>query len=257
MPSLLPRILSWGRLPLAGWWSPVVAGVTPVLCLYQSCRGRATFGDIAIGGILSSSSGSGSPRWSRQPAAGAAGPLTGAGLPFLTPWTLLGRQPTDRAALGIPLRSSPRQKGRTPEHGSKGRAPERRSKGGAPEHRSKGGTPKRRSKGRAPERRSKGAALEHGSKGGAPERRSKGAAPEHGSNNYMRKYTLLLAAEGAMVERGLLPTLSYREKKKGGRKSIHSKDRIDVAARRSMGFRRPPLFWGRVADTRLLGLLRG
>jgi hypothetical protein len=28
----------------------------------------------------------------------------------------------------------------------------------------------------------------------------------------MRKYTLLLGAEGAMVERGLLPMLSYREK---------------------------------------------
>jgi hypothetical protein len=27
----------------------------------------------------------------------------------------------------------------------------------------------------------------------------------------MRKHTLLLGAEGAMVERGLLPTLSYRE----------------------------------------------
>jgi hypothetical protein len=63
MPSLLPRILSWGRLLLAGWWSLVVAGVTPVLCLCRSCRDQATFGDTAVGGILSSSSGSGSPRW--------------------------------------------------------------------------------------------------------------------------------------------------------------------------------------------------
>jgi hypothetical protein len=31
----------------------------------------------------------------------------------------------------------------------------------------------------------------------------------------MRKHTLLLGAEGAMVERGLLPMLSYREKEGG------------------------------------------
>jgi hypothetical protein len=67
MPSLLPRILSWGRLLLASWWRSVVAGVTPVLCLCRPCRGQAAFGDTAVGGILSSSSGSGSPRWSRQP----------------------------------------------------------------------------------------------------------------------------------------------------------------------------------------------
>jgi hypothetical protein len=76
-------------------------------------------------------------------------------------------------------------------------------KGGAPERRSKGGAPERRSKGRAPERRSKGE---------APERRSKGGAPERALDDNMRKHTLLLGAEGAMVERGLLPTLSYREK---------------------------------------------
>jgi hypothetical protein len=44
MPSLLPQILSWGRLLLSGWWSLVVACITPVLCLCQSCRGQATFG---------------------------------------------------------------------------------------------------------------------------------------------------------------------------------------------------------------------
>jgi hypothetical protein len=32
----------------------------------------------------------------------------------------------------------------------------------------------------------------------------------------MRKCTLLLGAEGAMVEHGLLPTLNYREKGGGG-----------------------------------------
>jgi hypothetical protein len=72
----------------------------------------------------------------------------------------------------------------------------------------------------------------------------------------MGRHTLLIGAKGAMVERGLLPMFSYKEKE-GGRKYIDSKDRIDAAAGRSMGFRHPPLSWGRVADTRLLGLLRG
>jgi hypothetical protein len=48
------------------------------------------------------------PRWSRQPATGAAGPLAGASLSCLTPWRLLGCQPEYSAALGIPLKSSPR-----------------------------------------------------------------------------------------------------------------------------------------------------
>jgi hypothetical protein len=51
----------------------------------------------------------------------------------------------------------------------------------------------------------------------------------------MRKHTLLLGAKGAMVERGLLPTLSYSEKE-GGREYVDSKDRIDTAAGRSMDF---------------------
>jgi hypothetical protein len=51
--------------------------------------------------------GSGSSRWSRQPAAGAAALLDGAGLPNLAPWRFLGRQPADSAALGIPRKSSP------------------------------------------------------------------------------------------------------------------------------------------------------
>jgi hypothetical protein len=38
-----------------------------------------------------------------------------------------------------------------------------------------------------------------------------------------------------MVERGLLPTLNYR-RKEVGRKYAGSKDRIDAAAVRSMGF---------------------
>jgi hypothetical protein len=107
MPSLLPRILLWGRLLLAGWWSLDVACVTPVLRLCRSCRGQATFGKTAIGGILSSSPSSGSPRWSRQPAAGAAGPSDRAGLLNLAPWRFLGRQPADSTALGMPQKSSP------------------------------------------------------------------------------------------------------------------------------------------------------
>jgi hypothetical protein len=62
-----------------------VALVTPVLGLYRSCRGLPTFGKTAIGGLLSSSPGSGSPRWNRQPAASAAGPSDGAGLLVLEP----------------------------------------------------------------------------------------------------------------------------------------------------------------------------
>jgi hypothetical protein len=85
-----------------------VACVTPVLCLYRSCRGQATFGETAIGGFFSSSPGSGSPRWSCQSAAGAAGPSGGAGLLVLEPWRFLGRQPVDSTALGMPHKSSPR-----------------------------------------------------------------------------------------------------------------------------------------------------
>jgi hypothetical protein len=55
MLSLLPWILSWGRLLLAGWWSPDMACVMPVPHLCRSCRGHATFGEAAVGGVLSSS----------------------------------------------------------------------------------------------------------------------------------------------------------------------------------------------------------
>jgi hypothetical protein len=87
---------------VADWLGPVVALVTPVLCLCRSCRGQPTFGETAIGGLLSSSPGSGSPRWSRQPAAGAAGPSGGADLLILEPWRFLGRQPADSSARGMP-----------------------------------------------------------------------------------------------------------------------------------------------------------
>jgi hypothetical protein len=52
---------------------------------------------------------SGSPRWSRQPAARAACPSGRAGLLILAPWRFRGRQPTDSTALGMPQKSSPRQ----------------------------------------------------------------------------------------------------------------------------------------------------
>jgi hypothetical protein len=55
MISLLPQILSWGRLLPAGWWSLDVACIMPVPCLCRSCRGQATFGEAAVGGVLSSS----------------------------------------------------------------------------------------------------------------------------------------------------------------------------------------------------------
>jgi hypothetical protein len=51
-----------------------VALVTPVLGLCRSCRGQPTFGKTAVGRLLSSLRGSGSPWWRCQPAAGAAGP---------------------------------------------------------------------------------------------------------------------------------------------------------------------------------------
>jgi hypothetical protein len=108
MPSLLPWILSWGGLLLPDWSSPSVACVTPVLRLCSSYRGQATFGEATVGRVLSSSPGSSSPRWSRQPAAGAAGPMARTGPLYLAPWRLLGCQPADSAALGIPPKSSPR-----------------------------------------------------------------------------------------------------------------------------------------------------
>jgi hypothetical protein len=46
--------------------------------------------------------GLGFQRWSRQPAAGAAGPSIEAGLSGLTSWRFLGRQPADSPAFGLP-----------------------------------------------------------------------------------------------------------------------------------------------------------
>jgi hypothetical protein len=79
-----------------------VALVTPVLGLCRSCRGQPTFGEAAVGRLFSSSPGSGSPQWSRLPAAGAAGPSDGAGLLVLRSWRLLGRQPAFSSARGMP-----------------------------------------------------------------------------------------------------------------------------------------------------------
>jgi hypothetical protein len=58
---------------VADWLDLVMALVTPVLGLCRSCRGQPTFGETAVGWFLSSSSGSGLPRWKRQPAVGTAG----------------------------------------------------------------------------------------------------------------------------------------------------------------------------------------
>jgi hypothetical protein len=43
MPPVLPRILSWRRVLLVGWWRPSMAGVTLVPCHYRSCWGHAAF----------------------------------------------------------------------------------------------------------------------------------------------------------------------------------------------------------------------
>jgi hypothetical protein len=55
MLSLLPRIRSWERFLLAGWWSLDVACIMLVPRLCRSCRGQATFGEAAVEGVLSSS----------------------------------------------------------------------------------------------------------------------------------------------------------------------------------------------------------
>jgi hypothetical protein len=87
---------------IADWLGPVMAFITPVLHLCRSCRGQPTFDETTVGGLLSSSPGSGSPWWSRQPAAGVASPLGGADLLILEPWRFLGRQPADSSACGMP-----------------------------------------------------------------------------------------------------------------------------------------------------------
>jgi hypothetical protein len=86
-----------------------VALVTPVLGYYRSCRGQPAFGKTAVGWFLSSLSGPGLPRWKRQPAVGAAGPSGEAGPLVFKPWRLLGCQPSDSSARGMPHKSSPRQ----------------------------------------------------------------------------------------------------------------------------------------------------
>jgi hypothetical protein len=66
----------------------------------------------------------------------------------------------------------------------------------------------------------------------------------------------LLGVEGTMLCADCCRRLvTEREREK--RESICSNDRNGAAARRSMGSSRPPLFWGYVADTLLLGWLRG
>jgi hypothetical protein len=87
---------------IADWLRPVVALVTPVHGLCRSCRGQPTFSETPVGRLLSSPPGSGSPRWSRQSAAGAAGPSGGAGPLILEPWGLLGRQPAFSSDRGMP-----------------------------------------------------------------------------------------------------------------------------------------------------------
>jgi hypothetical protein len=79
-----------------------VAGVMLVSRLCRSCRGRAAFGKAAVGGVFVIFTRLGFLRWSRQPAAGAAGPSVEADLSSLTSWRFLGRQLADGSALGLP-----------------------------------------------------------------------------------------------------------------------------------------------------------
>jgi hypothetical protein len=85
-----------------------VAGVIPSLASVAPA-GPSYFWPDDRWEALSSSPGSGLPRRSRQPAAGAAGPSGGAGLLVLKPWGLLGCRPAYCPARGAPPKSSPRQ----------------------------------------------------------------------------------------------------------------------------------------------------
>jgi hypothetical protein len=108
IPSVLPQIPSWGRvftLSLAGRGRGARHSRPVPLPLLS---GPSYFWPDNRWEALSSSPGSHSPRWSRQPAAGAAGPSGGAGLLVLKPWGLLGCQPAYCPACGAPLKSSPR-----------------------------------------------------------------------------------------------------------------------------------------------------
>jgi hypothetical protein len=108
MPSLcLGSYRGEGSL-VSDWLDLVVALVTPVLGLCRSCRGQPTFSKVAVGWFLSLLSGSGLPRWKRQPAVGTAGPLGEAGPLAFESWRLLGRRPSDSSARGMPHKSSPR-----------------------------------------------------------------------------------------------------------------------------------------------------
>jgi hypothetical protein len=102
MPSLLPQIPSWGRV-LDHWLAESGRGAHHSRPLPLSfLLGQPTFGETAVGRLLSSSPSSGSPRWNRQPVAGAAGPSGGAGLLILEPRRLLGCQPAYSSAHGMP-----------------------------------------------------------------------------------------------------------------------------------------------------------
>jgi hypothetical protein len=167
-------------------------------------------------------------------------------------------------------------------YGSKGEALERRSKGGAPEHRSKGGAPSIGRRVEPPSVGRRAEPLSVGQKAEPPSVGRRAEPPSMGRIVFKAKPPsvgrIVFKAKPPSVDRIVIwGTILYclapkaqwlsvvccqrlvteRKKGEGGRKSIHFKDRIDAAARHSMVFRRPPLFWGRIADTRLLGLLRG
>jgi hypothetical protein len=103
MPSLLPRILSWGRL-FARW-------------LVESGHGVRHSCPLPLSILLGPGHFQRNSRWRilvfiarlwLSLVESPAGPSSGAGLLVLALWRFLGRQPADSTALGMPQKSSPR-----------------------------------------------------------------------------------------------------------------------------------------------------
>jgi hypothetical protein len=108
IPSPLPRIPSWGRvfgLSLVGRGRGARHFCPAPLTILS---GPFRFRQDNRWEVLSPSPGSSPPRWSRQLAAGTAGPSDGAGLLVLKSRELLGRQPAYCLARDAPPKSSPR-----------------------------------------------------------------------------------------------------------------------------------------------------
>jgi hypothetical protein len=108
IPSPLPRIPSWGRVFVLSLVGRGRGARHPCPAPLTILSGPLRFWRDSHWEVLSPSPGSSPPRWSRQPAAGAAGPSVGAGLLMLKSRELLGRQPAYCLARDVPPKSSPR-----------------------------------------------------------------------------------------------------------------------------------------------------